>query len=190
MEFDSTLEVPLPPAEAWSVLLDIKRIAACIPGAELTEVVDERTYKGKVAVRLGPVALSLVGQARLEEIDHAGRQARVKAQGSDPRGRGSTDSTISFRLEPSESGTRVLIHSDVKLAGAIAQYGRGAGMIQSIAAQLIGQFGEALKESIAQSGAHPQGDPVAPARPVSGLTVLGKAAWDSLRQPPGKPPES
>jgi len=190
VEFDNTLEVPLPPAEAWNVLLDIRRIAACIPGAELTEVVDERTYKGKVAVRLGPVALSLVGQARLEEIDPAGRQARLKAQGSDPKGRGSTDSTISFRLEPSESGTRVLIHSDVKLAGAIAQYGRGAGMIQSVASQLIGQFGDALKESIAQSGAQPQGDSVAPARPISGLTVLGKAAWDALRQPPGEPPES
>ena len=64
-------------------------------------------------------------------------------------------------VEPSGSGTRVLIHSDVKLAGAIAQYGRGAGMIQSVASQLIGQFGAALKESIAQSGTHPQGDPVA-----------------------------
>ena len=190
MEFDSTLEVPLPPAEAWQLLLDIKRVATCIPGAELTEVVDDRTYKGKVAVRLGPVALSLVGQARLEEIDHPGRRALIKAQGSDPKGRGSTDSTISFRLEPSETGTRVLIHSDVKLAGAIAQYGRGAGMIQSVAAQLIGQFGAALKESIMQSGAHPPGDAGSPAKPVSGLTVLGKAAWDALRQPTGKPPES
>src|SRR3990170_2577617 len=100
MEFDNTLEVPLPPAQAWKVLLDIKRIAACIPGAELTEVVDERTYKGKVAVRIGPVAMSLVGQARLEEIDHANRKARVKAQGADPKGRGSTDAVIDFRLEP------------------------------------------------------------------------------------------
>jgi carbon monoxide dehydrogenase subunit G len=186
VEFDNTLEVPLPPEEAWRVLLDIRRIAACIPGAELTEVVDERTYKGKVAVRLGPVALSLVGQARLEEVDHAGRQAQVKAQGSDPKGRGSTDSTISFRLEPSTAGTRVLIHSDVKLAGAIAQYGRGAGMIQSVAAQLIGQFGEALKQSLA----HPEGDTGVANKPVSGLTVLGKAAWDALRPPSGKPPES
>ena len=64
MEFDNTLEVPLPPADAWKVLLDIERIARCIPGAELTEVVDENTYKGKVGVRLGPVALSLAGQAR------------------------------------------------------------------------------------------------------------------------------
>ncbi len=185
MEFDNTLEVPLPPAEAWPVLLDIRRIAACIPGAELTEVVDERTYKGKVAVRIGPVALSLVGQARLEDIDEANHRARVKAQGSDPKGRGSTDSVIEFRLEPAGAGSRVLIHSDVKLAGSIAQYGRGSGMIQSVAAQLIGQFGEALKAQIAQAGS---GREPGPAKPISGLTVLGKAAWDSLSRVPQKPP--
>lgn len=190
MEFDNTLEVPLPPDEAWPVLLDIQRIATCIPGAALTEVVDDRTYKGQVAVRLGPVALSLVGQARLEEIDHANRRVRVKAQGSDPKGRGSTDSVIEFRLEPAGAGTRVLIHFDVKLAGSIAQYGRGAGMIQSVASQLIGQFGEALKERIAQSGSHPQEEsaPAPAAKPISGLTVLGKAAWDSITQPSRKPP--
>lgn len=184
MEFDNSLEVPLPPAEAWRVLLDIRRIAACLPGAELTEVVDERTYKGTVAVRLGPVALSLVGQARLEEIDDAGRRARVRAQGSDPKGRGSADSTIEFRLEPAGAGTRVLIHSDVKLAGSIAQYGRGAGMIRSVASQLIGQFGEALKAQIEHAGS---GKEPAPAKPISGLTVLGKAAWESVTQPSEKP---
>ena len=186
MEFDNTLEVPLPPAEAWRVLLDIRRIAACIPGAELTEVVDERSYKGRVAVRIGPVALSLAGQARLEEIDDANHRARVTARGSDPKGRGSADSVIEFRLEPAGAGTRVLIHSDVKLAGSIAQYGRGAGMIQSVASQLIGQFGEALKAQIAQAGS---GKESGPAKPISGLTVLGKAAWDSITRPSDKPQE-
>src|SRR5262245_53028989 len=144
MEFDNTLEVPLPPARAWAVLLDVRRVAACFPGAELTGVVDERTYRGKVAVRIGPVALSLVGEARLEEIDDANLRARLRVQGADPKGRGSTDGVIDFRLEPAGAGTCVLIHSEVKLAGSIAQYGRGAGMIQSVAAQLIAQFGSAL----------------------------------------------
>jgi len=183
MEFDNTLEVPLPPDEAWKVLLDIKRIATCIPGAELTEVVDERTYKGKVAVRIGPVAMSLVGQARLEEIDSANRKARVKAQGADPKGRGSTDSVIDFRLEPAGNGTRVWIHTDVKLAGSIAQYGRGSGMIESVASQLIAQFGSALKAQIEQSrsrsAAAAEAAP-APAKPVSGLMLIARALWDSI----------
>ena len=58
MEFDNSFEVPLPPDEAWAVLMDIRRIAPCMPGAELTDVVDERTYKGRIGVRLGPVALT------------------------------------------------------------------------------------------------------------------------------------
>lgn len=186
MEFDNTLEVPLPPAETWKVLLDIKRIAACIPGAELTEVVDENTYKGKVAVRLGPVALSLVGHAKFEQIDHANHHARVKAHGSDPKGRGSTDSVIEFRLEPVGTGTRVLIHSDVKLSGAIAQYGRGSGMIQSFASQLLGQFGAALKAQLAvtQSSSASNTQPLAatpsPSKPISGFTLIAKALWDSI----------
>jgi carbon monoxide dehydrogenase subunit G len=183
MEFDNTLEVPLPPAEAWTLLLDVERIAACIPGAELTEVVDERTYKGKVAVRIGPVALSLVGQARLEEIDAAGRQVSMKAQGSDPKGRGSTEAMIRFHLEPAGTGTRVVIHSDVKLVGAIAQYGRGSGMIQSVASQLIGQFGDNLKARIGRGSADAPGA----AKPISGLTVLGKAVLDQMGQAAKKP---
>ena len=194
MEFDNTLEVPLPPDEAFKVLLDIKRIAACLPGAELTEVVDETTYRGKVSVRLGPVVLSLVGQATLEEIDHANHRARMKTHGADSKGRGGTDSVIDFRLEPTGAGTKVLIHSDVKLSGSIAQYGRGAGMIQSVASQLIGQFGDALKAQIEQSRSHPAGDvnaiPV-PGKPISGVSVLGKALWDSIASPSRKqPPES
>src|SRR6185436_18117016 len=122
----------LPPAEAWVVLLDIRRVAACIPGAELTEVVDEQTYKGRVTVRIGPVALVLAGQARLEEIDHAQHRARLRTHGADSKGRGGADSVIEFRLEPAENGTKVAIHSDVRLSGSIAQYGRGAGMIQSV----------------------------------------------------------
>ena len=186
MEFDNTLEVPLPPDETWNVLLDIKRIAGCIPGAELTEVVDEKTYKGKVAVRLGPVALSLAGHAKFDQIDAAHHYARVKAHGNDPKGRGSADSIIEFRLEPAGAGTRVLIHSDVKLSGAIAQYGRGSGMIQSLASQLIGQFGAALKTELAITESSPASHPEtpaaapAPSKPISGLTLIARALWDSI----------
>jgi carbon monoxide dehydrogenase subunit G len=190
MEFDNTLEVPLPPADAWKVLLDIRRIATCIPGAELTEVVDEQTYKGKVAVRLGPVALSLVGHAKFEHIDHAQQRARVKAHGSDPEGRGASDSVIDFRLERSGAGTRVLVHTDVRLSGSIAQYGRGSGMIQSFAQQPITQFGECLKNQLAQPSAAPapadadaaaraqdRAAPPPPVKPISGLSLIVKSLW-------------
>jgi carbon monoxide dehydrogenase subunit G len=185
MEFDNTLDVPLPPDEAYGVLLDIKRIAGCIPGAELTEVVDADTYKGRVGVRLGPVALSLVGTAKIIERDPVNRTAKVQAQGADPKGRGGTESIIDFRLEPAGTGTRVLIHTNMKLSGSVAQYGRGSGMIHSVASQIIGQFGDALRAQLAQSApAATDGDATLPpppsAKPISGFALLLRALKDTV----------
>lgn len=188
MEFDNTLDVPLPPAQAWKVLLDIERIARCIPGAELTDVVDAQTYKGRVAVRLGPIALTLTGQARLEDVDHERYKARVRALGVDPKGRGSSESVIDFRLEPSGAGTRVVIHTDLKLSGAIAQYGRGAGIVQSFASQIITQFGETLKSQLAQASSAPSAQPQAqaavlpPSKPIAGFTLFVKTLWSVITQ--------
>ena len=104
MEFDNSFEVPLPPGEAWKVLMDIERIAPCMPGAELTEVIDKTTYKGKIAVRLGPVALSFAGTVKLEDIDETNHPARISAQGTDAKGRGGANSVATFRLKPVGGG--------------------------------------------------------------------------------------
>src|SRR5262245_54901322 len=115
--------------------MDIRRIAPCMPGAELTDVVDDKTFKGKIAVRLGPVALAFAGIITFEELDAANHRARVKAQGTDAKGRGGANATASFRLEPAGGGTKVMVHTDLALSGAVAQYGRGVGLIQATAAQ-------------------------------------------------------
>jgi carbon monoxide dehydrogenase subunit G len=150
MEFDNSFEVPLSPPQAWAVLMDIRRIAPCMPGAELTEIVDPQNYKGKIAVRLGPVALSFAGRVEFDNVDDVNHSARVKAQGNDAKGRGSANATATFRIEPAGSGSKVLIHTDLMLAGAVAQYGRGVGMIQTTAAQIIGQFASNLRAQLAQ----------------------------------------
>ena len=199
MQFSNSFEVPLPPAEAWAFLLDIRRIAPCMPGAELTEVVDESTYKGKVAVRLGPVALSFAGTAKFEDIDHAAHKARVKAQGSDVKGRGGANAVVHFALQPIAEGTKVVIDTDLNLSGSVAQYGRASGMIQSVAAQIISQFAAALRREIAkgqapaESARVPDGatppepsasapSPAAPAaKPISGLSLILRALAEWLR---------
>ena len=188
MEFDNSFEVPLPPAEAWPVLMDIRRIAPCMPGAELTEVIDATTYNGKISVRLGPVALTFAGTVKLEEIDNANHKARVRAQGADAKGRGSAQAAATFRLEPAGTGSKVLVHTDLALAGAVAQYGRGVGMIQATAAALIGQFATALKAQLAQrdpaAAASPASTvaepPPAVAKPISGFTLIAKVLWDAI----------
>ena len=148
MEFDNSFDVPLSPAQAWAVLMDIRRIAPCMPGAALTEVIDAQNFRGKIAVRLGPVALAFAGRVQFEDIDDTNHSARVKAQGADDKGRGSANATATFRIEPADIGSRVFIHTDLMLSGAVAQYGRGVGMIQATAAQIIGQFASNLRAQL------------------------------------------
>jgi hypothetical protein len=148
MEFDNSFDVPLSPAQAWAVLMDIRRIAPCMPGAALTEVIDAQNFRGKIAVRLGPVALAFAGRVQFEDVDDTNHSARVKAQGSDDKGRGSANATATFRIEPADIGSRVFIHTDLMLSGAVAQYGRGVGMIQATAAQIIGQFAANLRAQL------------------------------------------
>src|SRR5215475_745055 len=158
--------------------MDIKRIAPCMPGAELTEVLDDKTYKGKISVRLGPVALAFAGIVTFEELDNANHRARVKAQGTDAKGRGGANATASFRLEPSAAGSKVLVHTDLSLSGSVAQYGRGVGMIQATAAQIINQFAGNLKAQLAATpaaaasrDASASAAPPAATRPISGFAL-------------------
>src|SRR5262245_66683699 len=101
-----------------------------MPGAELTGKLDSETYNGKVAVKLGPVALAFAGQVKFTEIDEAAHKARAKAQGKDSKGRGGANATIDFHIEPAPPGARVLVKTDLSLSGAVAQYGRASGLIQ------------------------------------------------------------
>jgi uncharacterized protein len=169
MEFDNSFDVPLSPEQSWSVLMDIPRIAPCMPGAELTEIVDPQHFKGKISVRLGPVALAFAGRVEIDSIDELGHSARVKAQGSDAKGRGAANATATFHIEPSAEGSRVMIHTDLMLSGAVAQYGRGVGMIQATAAQIIGQFAGNLRKQLAQQ-------PTAPKAPAPAASSAEPAA--------------
>jgi len=183
MEFDNSFDVPLPPAKAWALLVDIPRIAPCMPGAELTEIVDPRNFKGKISVRLGPVALTFGGRVAFDIVDDAGRTARIKAQGSDAKGRGGANATGTFRIEPAASGSRVLIHTDLKLSGAVAQYGRGVGMIQATAAQLVGQFADNLHRQLREeqsTSSHDTSPARSAAKPISGLALLFGVIWSKF----------
>jgi uncharacterized protein len=194
VEFDNSFEVPLRPAEAWPLLMDIRRIAPCMPGAEVTDVIDDTTYKGRIAVRLGPVALAFAGVIKFEELDGVNYTARVKAQGSDAKGRGSANATASFRLEPAGSGSKVLVHTDLALSGVVAQYGRGVGIIQATAAQIMSQFAANLKAQIADRnpavptaqspGAQPSAPtsqpPPAAVRPISGFSLMARVIWNAV----------
>jgi carbon monoxide dehydrogenase subunit G len=211
MQFTNDFEVSLPPDQAWPVLMDIERIVPCMPGAELVEVVDDKTFKGKVGVKLGPVALSFLCNAVFEEVDNTAHTARIKASGSDAKGRGNANTTIKFGLQPSAKGSKVIIDTDLTLTGAVAQYGRGVGMIQTVANQIISQFSRNLEAQITQSRqAAPEQAPAAatatatatataahgadnaaaastprpapqPAKPISGFSLILSSLWAMIR---------
>jgi carbon monoxide dehydrogenase subunit G len=177
MEFDNAFEVPLPPELAWPVLMNVQGIAPCMPGAQLTDVVDDKTYKGNIGVRLGPVALTFAGTVIFEEVDNTSYRARVRAQGNDAKGRGSAQAKATFRLEPSGTGSKVLVHTDLSLSGAVAQYGRGVGMIQATASALMNQFANNLKKQLADPAA---AETLVP-KPISATSLAGQVVWNSIK---------
>lgn len=207
MNLKHSFDITADQETAWAVLLDIPRIARCMPGTELTEAVDERTYKGHAAVKVGPVALQFAGEARIVEIDDAGHRAVVHAKGADRKGRGSANATLRFNLAPrDERTTRVDVETDLNLTGAVAQYGRASGLIDAVAEQIIAEFVRNLEGDLAKSSptdsaaaqtSPPGGAAAAPASeqdapgvastspqakaPVSGLTLLFKAIAAMVR---------
>lgn len=182
MKFDNSFVVPIPPAEAWPLLLDVPVIAPCLPGAEITETLGERRYRGRAAVKVGPVQLGFDGEAEILAVDDAAMTARVVAKGAEKRGRGNASATVDFALLPDVAGSRVLVVTELNLVGAVAQYGRGAGLIKEIANQLIDQFAGNL-ESLIRAAAGEEGA-VAPvgSTPASGLGLVGGAIRAAVKR--------
>jgi len=151
MIFENSFTVAASPEEAWKIILNVPEIAPCLPGANLTEQVDDKTYKGNVAIKLGPVALTFNGTAQITERDDAEHSLVVLAKGSDSKGRGAARAVARFRLVPDPQGTKVQVNTDLSLTGSVAQYGRGAGLIQGVAAGLIEQFEQRLNQRLGKS---------------------------------------
>jgi hypothetical protein len=195
MRLSNSFTVPADPARAWAILLDVPRIAPCMPGAELTEVVDDHTYKGNARVRVGPVSLAFAGTAEITAIDEGARKAHVRARGSDAKGRGGAEAEVDFAMRDADGATQVDIVTELTLSGSVAQYGRAAGLIEEIARQIIDQFAANLREMVAAGGGAPDSPAsdaaasvasppaTAPARnEISGIALFFRALWAMIRR--------
>jgi uncharacterized protein len=172
MRFTNSFAVAAPPEKAWTILLDVPRIAPCVPGAELTEMTDATHFKGRARVKAGPVELAFSGQAELTAIDSINRKARLIAKGNDTKGRGNAAATIDFELVPEGNGSRVTASTDLTMTGAIAQYGRGVGVMNDIASHITAEFAHNLQALLAQEGIPAAAQPPA-AAPLSAFALLG-----------------
>jgi carbon monoxide dehydrogenase subunit G len=153
MKIENEFVVKAPVDHVWDYLLDVERVAPCMPGAQLTEVVDDRTWKGKTNVKIGPVSLSFSGICIMEERDDDARRVVLKAEGREQRGKGAATARVVSRMEPVEDGTRVHIETDLTITGAVAQYGRG--MIQDISQRMTNEFAKCLQANIGAAEAAP-----------------------------------
>jgi len=169
----------------WEYLLDVERIAPCMPGAELTEVVDDRNWKGKLNMKFGPVSMSFAGTVTVESRDDTAHRVVLAAKGTEQRGRGAASAKVTSWLEPGDGTTLVRMQADITLTGAAAQMSRG--LIPEISKKLTQQFADCLEASMsAQSPPNPRSAGAAPApaprssRPVGGIRLGTSAIWSLI----------
>jgi hypothetical protein len=148
MIINSDFEVAQPVDAVWQFFDNIPQVAACLPGAELTEDLGGGKYKGGVAIRMGPVRLQFAGTADITERDDANKKIVVSAAGADEKGRGNAAMIVSAKLSPKGRGTKIDVTQDLQLSGAAAQYGRG--MIADFSAIMMRDFSVNMTDRIAR----------------------------------------
>ena len=180
MKLEQSFQVDAPIEQVWEALIDLERVAPCLPGAAITERDDDGTYHGTFQVRLGPTTASYRGTIRIEEADEAARAATLKARGTDKRGQGGASATIVNRLVEEDGRTRVDATTDFTITGRLARFGRG-GMIEDISNRMLRDFATCLQSRLAEGPA--------PVGPPSGADIAsGEAPPEAAATPPPLPP--
>jgi uncharacterized protein len=146
VKIEDSFRVEVPVEEAWKVLLDLERIAPCLPGAQLTEVEGDE-YRGTVKIKVGPITAQYKGVAKIEEADEANRKVVLQAEGRDTRGQGNASATVVATLvADGDAATTVNIDTDLNITGKVAQFGRG--VMADVSSKLLGQFADNLKKDV------------------------------------------
>jgi hypothetical protein len=179
MLIKSDFEVASPVETVWRFFDDIPQVAACLPGAELTDDLGDDNYQGRVSVRMGPVSLRFAGTAHIVERDDAAKRIVVDAAGAEEKGKGQASMVITAALVRSGRGTKVDVSQDLQISGAAAQYGRG--MIADVTAVLMRDFATNLEDRI---GRAERGEALTTtnAAPARGFAVGVRAALMALKR--------
>jgi uncharacterized protein len=173
MLLKNSFDVDQPLDTVWQSFQDIPGVAACLPGAELTDDLGDDKYAGRVGVSMGPVKLRFAGTAEIVERDESGKRLVIDASGADERGRGQAAMLITARLTSAGRGTRVDLDQDLQLSGAAAQYGRG--MISDVTAVLMGQFATNMQNRIEARERGEDPDSVTHGAPARGFAIGARA---------------
>jgi carbon monoxide dehydrogenase subunit G len=180
MLIKNEFEVAEPVEKVWQFFENIPQVATCLPGAELTEDLGDEKYKGKVAIRMGPVRMRFTGTADITERDEAAKRVVVHAAGADEKGRGQAAMVVTATLTRAGRGTKVAVAQDLQLSGAAAQYGRG--MISDVSSVLMRDFATNMQDRIQriERGESIEQITAASASPARGFTLGLRAAMMAL----------
>ncbi len=188
MQIENEFAVPAPIDHVWSYLLDVERVAPCMPGAELTEVVDENTWKGKVNMKLGPVSLAFAGTVMVQERDDEAKRVVLAAKGMEQKGKGAANASVTSWLEQGDGVTNVKMRADIHLTGTVAQLSRG--LLPEVSRKLTAEFAECLHRSMeaAEVRATESADMAAEvsppepvrAKPIGGIRLGSSAIWAAI----------
>jgi carbon monoxide dehydrogenase subunit G len=149
MELEHQFTVPVPVDRAWEVLLDVEKIAPCMPGAVIDSV-DGDSFTGQVKVKVGPITVAYAGKASFLEKDATAHRAVVEAKGRETRGSGTAVATVTASMADEGGSARVTVVTDLAITGRPAQFGRG--VLNDVGNKLIGQFADCLATTITTSG--------------------------------------
>ena len=159
MELEHSFTVPVPPERAWDVLLDVQRVAPCMPGASLDSV-DGDDIKGRIKVRVGPISMTYAGTARFDERDAEAGVIVLEASGKETRGAGTASATVRSQLQGENGHTKVVVHTSLNVTGRPAQFGRG--VMAEVGGKLIGIFADNLAAMLAADSDTGSGSPAVP----------------------------
>jgi carbon monoxide dehydrogenase subunit G len=178
MKLEQSFEVAAPIEQVWDALIDIERVAPCLPGASVTGRNEDGSYSGALTIKIGPTTAAYAGRLEMDEIDENARAATMQAQGTDKRGQGGAKATISSKLlSVDERRTRVDVVTDYHITGRLARFGRG-GMIEDISERLLREFAQCLQTKLVGGRDAPAEEAQDAAEPAStdGATAAGEPA--------------
>lgn len=149
IEIAREFEVEQPPEEVWAFLTTPERVVECLPGAELLGEEDDRTYRGQIGTKLGPIDATFEGTISFDRLDREAREVEMSGRGKDRGGKGSVKMEMHSRLEPIEGGgTAVSVTQTIELTGKLASFGRG-GIVKNVADFMFGRFTSCVEEKLA-----------------------------------------
>jgi len=179
VKLEQSFEVAAPIDRVWDALIDVERVAPCLPGASVTGRNEDGSYAGNLTIKIGPTTAAYAGRLQMEDVDEGAHTAAMQAQGTDKRGQGGAKATITSKLLETADGTHVDVSTDYHITGRLARFGRG-GMIEDISNRLLREFATCLQASLANKPA--AAEPAAAAGDAAAEPAAA-AAGDAAAEP-------